>query len=665
MYRYIFSIPIITSLLAFVFVLFLVEEIKRVPTGSEKMREISKSIAEGAATFLKRESGAMLILFIVLALVLMWLFNWKHALAFLWGGFTSGLAGYLGMLIATRTNVRTSASATKSFSKAFSVAYKGGTVMGMLVVGLGLLGLTITWFLFKDAQILVRYAFGCSLIALFMRFGGGIYTKSADIGADLVGKVEEKLPEDDSRNPAVIADQVGDNVGDIAGMGSDLFESYVSAIAATAILGVSLYGLKGIIYPLILASAGILSSIIGNFFVHVNKNYSSNFEKQNKGARKAMTNGILVANILMFVSAYFITRVVLGQISVFWALVTGLVVGLLISKSSEYYTSDQYGPVKSIVKSCQAGPSINILEGYSQGLFSSLIPVLSVAIGTIISFRLAGFLGIAVSALGILVVLGINLSSDCYGPIADNAAGISEMSGLPPEVRERTDALDSVGNTTAAMGKGFSIGSAGLAALAWLAAFFQVAHLKVVSLTDPGVVAGLFIGASLSFLFSALAIKAVSQGSFAIVKEVRRQFREIPGLLEGKAKPDYSKCVDITTKRALRSMILPGTLAIISPFLVGFLGLRTLGGFLAGALVSGFILAISMANSGGAWDNAKKYVETEKVYDKTSEAYAAAVAGDTVGDPFKDTAGPSLNILIKLMGEISLILAPIFLTILK
>ena len=664
MYNLIFLFSISIILLAFIFIFFLIRRIVKFSAGSGKMTEIAKEIAEGASAFLSREFKVMSIVFVILAFLLMWLFNWKHAVAFLFGGFTSALAGYIGMKIATKSNVRTSEAAKDSLHKSFSVAYSSGLVMGMSVVSLGLLGVIIVWFLFGDAQILIRYAFGCSLIALFMRVGGGVFTKSADIGADLVGKLEEGIPEDDPRNGAVIADQVGDNVGDIAGMGADLFESYVSAIAATAVLGIPLYGLKGLVYPISLAAAGILSSILGSFFIKVHEAKNLNFNQQNEEIRKAMNKGILWANGLMILLSYFITRLILGGDNVFWALVTGLLIGIFISKTSEYYTSDQYSPVSSIVKLSKAGPSINILEGYSQGLISTVIPVLSVAIGTVISFKLAGLFGIAVSALGMIGVLGINLSADSYGPVADNAAGISEMSGLPKEVRERTDALDSVGNTTAAIGKGFAIGSAGLASLAWLASFFSVFKIKVASLADPTVMAGLFIGALLSFLFSALIIKSVNHGAFAMVEEVRRQFKEIPGLLEGKSKPDYKRCIDITNKQAIKSMLLPGGLAIISPLLIGLLGLRALGGFLAGALITGFILAVSMANSGGAWDNAKKYIE-QQTGGKQSEARESAVAGDTVGDPFKDAAGPSLNILIKLISEVSLILAPILIMILR
>ena len=664
MYNLIFLFPLSIILLAFIFIFFLIRKIYSFPNGSGKMIEVARAISEGASAFLGREFKVMAVVFVVLAFLLMWLFNWKHALAFLFGGFTSALAGYIGMKIATKSNVRTAEAAKKSLNKSFSVAYSSGLVMGMSVVSLGLLGVIIMWFSFGDAQILIRYAFGCSLVALFMRVGGGVFTKSADIGADLVGKLEERIPEDDSRNGAVIADQVGDNVGDIAGMGADLFESYVSAIAATAVLGIPLYGIKGLIYPVFLAGAGILSSILGSFFIRVSKSKNLGFDKQNAEIRRAMNKGILWANSLMILFSYFITQSILGKVNVFWALVVGLMIGIFISKTSEYYTSDQYGPVSSIVKLSKAGPSINILEGYSQGLISSVVPVLSVAIGTIISFKLAGLFGIAVSALGMIGVLGINLSVDSYGPVADNAAGISEMSGLPSEVRERTDALDSVGNTTAAIGKGFAIGSAGLASLAWLAAFFSVFKIKVVSLSNPTVMAGLFIGALLPFLFSALIIRSVNHGAFSMVKEVRRQFKEIPGLLEGKAEPDYKRCIDITNKRAIKSMILPGGIALFSPILVGLLGLKALGGFLAGALVVGFILAVSMSNSGGAWDNAKKYIE-QKIKGKDSEVREAAVAGDTVGDPFKDAAGPSLNILIKLISEVSLILAPILLVILK
>jgi K(+)-stimulated pyrophosphate-energized sodium pump len=532
--------------------------------------------------------------------------------------------------------------------------------MGLLVVGFGLSGLLIVWLMFENSQLLIGYAFGSSLVALFLRVGGGIYTKSADVGADLVGKVEKGIPEDDPRNPAVIADAVGDNVGDIAGMGSDLFESYVSAIVAAAVLGVPLFGEKGLFLPILLAAAGILSSLIGNFFVVVKEKKGDSFQNQTKSVRKAMEKGIIVANILMVIASWFIVKE-FGEIGMFWALLTGLLVGILIGEVTKYYTSDGYKPVLGIAKASQSGTSINIIEGLSQGMISTVVPALAIGIAMIVAFEFANLFGIALAGVGILAVLGINLSSDSYGPIVDNAAGIAEMTSLPPEVRQRTDALDSVGNTTAATGKGFAIGSAALTALAWIATFFETAKIESADITDPRVIGGFMTGAALSFLFCALLMKAVSKGSFSIVEEVRRQFAEIKGLMEGKAKPDYSRVVDLTTKRALKEMILPGVLVVITPILTGILlGMEGLGGLLMGGLVCGFLLAVMMSNSGGAWDNAKKYIESGNFGGKGSEAHKAAVVGDTVGDPMKDTAGPSLNILIKLIGKVAVIFVPLF-----
>ena len=650
------------SLCAIFFALFLSGQIKRTSPGSSEVQMISGHIQEGAKAFLNREFKILIAVLGFLALALgVLLKNPAESFTFLAGAAVSALAGYLGMKIATQANGRCANAAISSFGAAFKVAYKAGSVMGMFVVGFGLSGLLAVWLIFKDPQLLIGYAFGSSLIALFLRVGGGIYTKSADVGADLVGKVEKGIPEDDPRNPAVIADAVGDNVGDIAGMGSDLFESYVSAIVATAVLGIPLFGENGLILPVLLAAAGILSSIIGNFFVVVKEKSGASFQDQTMSVRKAMEKGIIIANVLMVVAAWFIVKE-FGSIGMFWALLTGLLVGILIGEVTKYYTSDGYKPVLGIAKSSQSGVSINIIEGLSQGMISTVIPALAVGIAMILAFKFAGLFGIALSAVGILAVLGINLSSDSYGPIVDNAAGIAEMTGLPSEVRQRTDALDSVGNTTAATGKGFAIGSAALAALAWIATFFETANIEVANITDPNVIGGLMIGAALSFLFCALLMKAVSNGSFSVVEEVRRQFAEIKGLMEGEAKPDYSKTVDLTTKRSLKEMILPGVLVVAVPILAGiFLGMEGLGGLLMGGLVSGFLLAIMMSNAGGAWDNAKKYIEAGNFGGKGSDAHKAAVVGDTIGDPMKDTAGPSLNILIKLIGKVAVIFIPLFL----
>lgn len=656
-------LPLIISIFAFVFGLFLFSGIKKSPEGSEKIVEISLAIRKGALTFLKREFKVLFLILIFIALILGIAIDFRQAMTFLMGAALSATAGFLGMMVATKSNGRVANAALQSLSGAFRIAFRGGTITGMFVTSLGLLGIILVWLLFKTPEVLISFAFGCSLIALFLRVGGGMYTKSADIGADLVGKIEKGIPEDDPRNPAVIADAVGDNVGDIAGMGSDLFESYVSAIAAVTVLGVPLYGVRGFIFPILLAGAGILASMAGSFLVKIKKEETElNFQQQTEKIRQAMQRGMIFANGLMVVAAYFIAQYILGDLGVFWAVVVGLVIGILLSSSIQYYTSDKHSPVMNIAKSSQSGPSLNILEGFSQGLISVVIPAIGMGIGMILVYKFAGLFGIAVSSVGILSVLGINLSADCYGPVVDNAAGIAEMASMPEIVRRRTDALDSVGNTTAATGKGFAIGSAGLAALAWLAVFAKTANLENVSLITPEVIGGLFIGAALPFLFSSLAIRAVSRGAFTVVKEVRRQFREIPGLMEGQVKPDYAKCVDITTKRALKSMILPGLVAILVPIAVGiFLGLQSLVGFLVGTLITGFPLAVMMANAGGAWDNAKKYIEAGNLGGKGSRTHKASVVGDTVGDPMKDSAGPALNILIKVVGVVSLIFIPLFL----
>ncbi len=657
-------IPIFISIFSLIFAYFLIREINKAPSGSGKMIEISRAIREGAMSFLKREFKVMIGVFVLVAIVLgMVTGHFLESLTFLTGAAVSALAGFIGMMVSTRANVRTARAAQDSFPESFKISFLGGEVMGFLVVGSSLLGIAIIWALFENTHLLISYAFGSSLVALFLRVGGGIFTKSADVGADLVGKVEKGIPEDDPRNPAVIADQVGDNVGDIAGMGSDLFESYASAIIAAMVLGVVAFGVKGLFLPLILASAGILSSILGSFFVKVSKNLEkAKFTEQTKQIRKAMGKGVMVANLLMVIASFFIISNFFGEIKLFWAVLVGLGVGVLIGKTTEYYTSETKEPTLGIARASQIGPSNVIIEGLAVGMKSTILPVLGVALATVVAYHFGGLYGIAIASVGILGVLGINLSTDCYGPIVDNAAGIAEMAGLEKEVRQKTEALDTVGNTTAATGKGFAIGSAALAALAWLAVFFEVAGLKQISFLDPNIIAGLFLGAGLSFLFCSLTLKGVSRGAWEVVKEVRRQFKEIPGIIEGKAKPDYGLCVDLITKKALREMILPGILVVLVPILVGvFLGVAAVGGLLAGSLITGFALALMMANAGGAWDNAKKYIEAGNLGGKGSEAHKAAVVGDTVGDPFKDTAGPSLNILIKLVGKVSLIFLPLFL----
>ena len=657
---------LVGAVLGLAFVGYLVATILRESEGNEKMREISSAIRQGAMAFLRREfitlSVFTVIVFIVLALFIEP--KWLVGISYVCGTVTSALAGWLGMNIATKANARTAQAAIGSWAKGLKIAFSSGAVMGFCVVGLGLLGLSIIAFIWPDSHVWLGFAFGASSVALFLRAGGGIFTKSADVGADLVGKVEKGIPEDDPRNPAVIADNVGDNVGDVAGMGSDLYESYVSAIAASMVLGViALNTVTGMFLPLVLAAAGIVVSIIGALAVRPKDMKDANFEKQVAKAHATMNTGVYVSMVLMIIAGFFIIRAFTGELGLFWALLAGLIAGFLIAQATEYFTSAERKPTKKIARAAQSGAAVTIIEGMATGMMSTVLPVLLVVIATVFSYIFGGLLGIAVAAMGMLINLGMLLAMDCYGPIADNSAGIAEMAGLGKEVRERCEALDAVGNTTAALGKGFAIASAALASLAWLATYFEVVKLEggIASLTNVAVITGLLIGGMLTFVFSALAMRGVGDGSFAIVNEVRRQFREIKGLMEGQAKPDYVSCVDIATKRALKSMLLPGILVIVVPLILGFtLGPKSVAGLLVGALLTGFIVAVMMANAGGAWDNAKKFIESGAFGGKGSDAHKAAVIGDTVGDPFKDTAGPSLNILIKLVGKVAVIFGPVF-----
>jgi len=656
---------LVAGALALGFVVYLVSTILRESEGTAKMKEISDAIRQGAMAFLRREFITLAVFTVVVFVVLAIFIEPKPlvAIAYLCGTFTSALAGFLGMNIATKANARTANAVIGSWAKGLKIAFSSGAVMGFCVVGLGLLGLSIVAFIWPDTHVWLGFAFGASSVALFLRAGGGIFTKSADVGADLVGKVEKGIPEDDPRNPAVIADNVGDNVGDVAGMGSDLYESYVSAIAASMVLGViALNTVTGMFMPLVLAAAGIVCSIIGVLSVRPKEMKDADFEKQVAKAHATMNTGVYVSNILMIIASFFIIRGFTGgELGLFWALISGLIAGFLIGQATEYFTSAERGPVKKIAKAAQSGAAVTIIEGLATGMMSTALPVILVVVATVLAYVFGGLLGIAIAAMGMLINLGMLLAMDCYGPIADNSAGIAEMAGLGKEVRERCEALDAVGNTTAALGKGFAIASAALASLAWLATYFAVANIDIASLTQVSVIAGVLIGGMLTLVFSALAMRGVGDGSFAIVNEVRRQFREIKGLMEGTAKPDYVRCVDIATKRALKSMLLPGILVIVVPLIIGFtLGPEAVAGLLVGALVTGFVLAVMMANAGGAWDNAKKYIEAGNLGGKGSDAHKAAVIGDTVGDPFKDTAGPSLNILIKLVGKVAVIFGPVF-----